>query len=200
MLWTLYHRDWTKNQGIVAVIAWWRTHHRKITNSMLVQLKGLADRVWNEVYQKNMRAKNEREQNSLRNRILFLLEQHPMTTAHLAQRLSATSKAVDSHLYRLRNAGLVERVSWGVYGLKKETYSPPSSGAIAASPDSEESQMASGISERRPALASLSDIDDGIAQPKALQSLDFRELASYGPRELAWSDPDMPTAEPRWSR
>jgi DNA-binding transcriptional ArsR family regulator len=117
MLWIVYNRGWSEAQGYVAVIAWWRKHHRKITPEMLEELERLAGLVWDEVQEKKMKKKFEAQRNSLRNRIIAMLRQHPATTAFLAEKLRATSKAVDSHLYRLRRKGLVERLSWGLYAM-----------------------------------------------------------------------------------
>jgi DNA-binding transcriptional ArsR family regulator len=117
ILWILYNRGWSDAQGYVAVVAWWRTHYRKITPGMLEELETIAEQVWNEVQEKKMKKKLEKQQNSLRNRIIAILQQHPATTSFLAEKLNATSKAVDSHLYRLRREGLVARLSWGLYAL-----------------------------------------------------------------------------------
>ena len=129
MLWILYNRGWSYGQGRVAIVAWWRLHHRKFTTTTLEELDRLADRVWNEVQTKNMKKKLAAKQNSLRNRILAFLRQQPATTAYLAEKLSATSKAVDSHLYRLRKEGIVERLSWGLYASRRGT------GTVAAKVD-----------------------------------------------------------------
>ena len=117
MLWVLYNRGWSYVQGRVAIVAWWRFHHRRFTRATLEELDRLADRVWNEVESKKMKKKMETKQHSLRNRIIAMLQQQPASTAYLATKLSATSKAVDSHLYRLRKEGMVERLSWGLYAF-----------------------------------------------------------------------------------
>lgn len=52
-----------------------------------------------------------------------MLQQHPATTAFLAEKLNATSKAVDSQLYRLRKEKIVDRLSWGLYALAADA--PP---------------------------------------------------------------------------
>jgi hypothetical protein len=117
IMWILYNRGWSFAQGECAVVAWWRAHHRAITDQMLEELFALAEQVWDEVQEKNMKKKSEAQQNSLRNRIVWFLQQQPATTAFLATKLNATSKAVDSHLYRLRKDGIVERQSWGLYAL-----------------------------------------------------------------------------------
>jgi hypothetical protein len=117
MLWVLYNRGWSYDQGRVAIVAWWRFHHRRFTRATLEELDRLADRVWNEVESKKMKKKMETKQHSLRNRIIAMLQQQPASTAYLATKLSATSKAVDSHLYRLRKEGMVERLSWGLYAF-----------------------------------------------------------------------------------
>lgn len=119
MLWILYNRGWSQDQGRVAIVAWWRIHHRKFTTATLDELDRLANRVWGEVQNKKMKKKMAAQQNSLRNRILAFLRQQSATTAYLAEQLKATSKAVDSHLYRLRKEGVVERLSWGLYASRQ---------------------------------------------------------------------------------
>ena len=123
MLWILYNWGWSEAQGYVSVLAWWRTHHRKVTPEMLEELETLAEQVWNEVQEKKMKKKLEAQQNSLRNRIIWFLQQQPATTAFLATKLNATSKAVDSQLYRLRKEKIVDRLSWGLYALAADA--PP---------------------------------------------------------------------------
>lgn len=151
MLWILYNRHWSFFQGQCAIAAWWRFHHRTLTEDMANNLRELADRVWEEVEQKEMKQKLEAQQNSLRCRIMGLLQQHPATTAYLAKKLQATSKAVDSHLYRLRKEGIVERLSWGLYGVRVAATTPE--------PPPTTNEPA------RPPVLSLDDIDDGTAQP-----------------------------------
>lgn len=119
ILWILYNRGWSYEQGRVAMVAWWRVHRRKFDATTLKQLERLADRVWDEVQRKRMKKKIEAQQNSLRSRIVWFLSQQPATTAYLAEKLKATSKAVDAHLYRLRKRGVVERLSWGLYALRQ---------------------------------------------------------------------------------
>ena len=114
MLWILYNRGWSEAQGYVSVLAWWRTHHRKVTPEMLEELETLAEQVWNEIQEKKMKKQLETQQNSLRNRIIWFLQQQPATSAFLATKLNATSKAVDSQLYRLRKEKIVDRLSWGL--------------------------------------------------------------------------------------
>ena len=121
ILWILYHRGWSFAQGGVAVIAWWRIHHRTITGKMLQDLYRLSETVWDQVQNEKMKQTMEAKRNSLRNRIVWFLQQQPATTAFLARKLKATSKAVDSHLYRLRKEKIVVRQSWGLYALATST-------------------------------------------------------------------------------
>jgi DNA-binding transcriptional ArsR family regulator len=196
MLWILYNRGWSRNQGISAVIAWWREHRRKIDDDMCVALELLAGTVWNEVQKKKAKAKDEAQQNSLRNRILVLLRQHPATTAFLADKLTATSKAVDSHLYRLRKEGIVERLSWGLYGI-------PGTGTTIISQSKEPKVV---VKDEPQATScprqsiTLADIDDDIAESTEAESCAYAEPPSCSPSEVAWTSLDLPTAEPRWSR
>jgi len=125
ILWILYNRGWSYDQGRIAVVAWWRVHHRTLTAAMLERLEQMADRVWGEVETKKRKKKMKTQQNSLRNRIIWFLGQQTATTAYLAEKLKATSKAVDSHLYRLRKEGKVERLSWGLHGLPKRSETAP---------------------------------------------------------------------------
>jgi hypothetical protein len=150
MLWILFNRGWSYDQGWIAIVAWWRFHHRKFTTATLEELDRLADRVWGEVQTRKMKKKMQARQNSLRNRILAFLRQQPATTAYLAEQLQATSKAVDSHLYRLRKVGTVERLSWGLYALRQ--------GSGAAVPTGH---------KQRPQEAPVEDISQKEPVPKA---------------------------------
>src|ERR1017187_4819639 len=123
--------------------------------------------------------------------------QQPATTAFLATKLAATSKAVDSHLYRLRKESIVVRQSWGLYAL-----------AGAAPPDSKPMPTAA-ESDERPAPTTdaanldnipartdswtLDDIEDGVAEPNGLRSAPYREAPSEAPDDLEWADLEMPT-------
>ncbi|HWB86334.1 MAG TPA: hypothetical protein VG675_19490 [Bryobacteraceae bacterium] len=202
MLWTLYHRGWSKAQGYVAIVAWWRHHGRTITTTMMRDLEHLCDRVWNEIQEKKSAAKNEKKLNSLRNRILAILEAQPATTALLSKRTVSSSKAVDSHLYRLRKEGRVERLAWGLYGIVGRQYDKPVEPARHTStPSSETTRMdstrppvVSNRTQTRPtALDDLADLDDDFDMPGLPTSYSSRELPAAMPREL-------PTAQPRWDR
>ena len=202
ILWILYNRGWSFAQGECAVAAWWRPHHRTLTPEMLEELETLAERVWNEVHERKMKAKTEAQQNSLRNRIIWFLQQQPATTAFLATKLNATSKAVDSHLYRLRKEGIVVRQSWGLYAFAgpAQTNAKPISTAEA---DQRPSPTADAATlHKNPARTdswTLDDIDDGVAEPKGMRSMSCRETRSVAPDDLEWADLELPAAEPRWS-
>ena len=125
ILWILYNRGWSYAQGIVAVIAWWREHNRKITNAMLLDLEDLAKKVQKNE-QKKSNEKRQKQQNLLRNRIIAMLRQSRATTAYLAEKLNATPKSVDSHLYRLRKKGNRRtsilgaiRIAWRIFHTAK---------------------------------------------------------------------------------
>jgi DNA-binding CsgD family transcriptional regulator len=195
MLWILYHREWTKAQGYIAVIAWWRVHRRKITESMLLDLKKMTEKVWSEVQKKKIATKREKQQSSLQDRIIAMLQQHPATTAFLAAKLNATPKAVDSHLYRLKKKGKVDRLSWGLYGL-----SDPQAAKTAPTTAKPAPLFRKPISITSPSSANslsvgnLDDIDDAFAEPRPFKSAAYRQPPMALPRELPIA------AEPRWSK
>lgn len=204
MLWVLLHRGWSRNQGIIAVIAWWRVHHRKITQPMLLDLERLADQVWEQIQREKRKRKMEAQQDSLRNRIIALLQQHPATTAFLAEKLAATSKAVDSHLYRLRKAGMVERLSWGLYALRTGGPSDNKPTHTAATAEDRPIPHTDATIAHKPAARTvplhLDDVGDGVVPPKHLRSLSHREPHSTAAADdLEWNTFETPTAEPRWS-
>ena len=201
MLWILYNRGWSQDQGRVAIVAWWRIHHRKFTTTTLDELDRLADRVWNEVQRKKMKKKMEAKQNSLRNRILTFLRQQPATTAYLAEKLNATSKAVDSHLYRFRKEGIVERLSWGLYALRQRA------GTVAATTHQARPQQTPAMDSGRTqkpvdgiAPFNLDDVEDGVAEARALPSLPARSYPTLESDGMVSNPLELPTAEPRWSR
>jgi hypothetical protein len=196
MLWILYNRGWSQDQGRVAIVAWWRIHHRKFTTATLDELDRLADRVWNEVQEKKMKKKMEAKQNSLRNRILTFLRQQPATTAYLAEKLNATSKAVDSHLYRFRKEGIVERLSWGLYALRQRT------GTVVGTTHQARPQQPPAIDSGRFGIApfNLDDVEDGVAEARGLPSLPARSYPTLESDGMVSNPLELPTAEPRWSR
>jgi hypothetical protein len=199
ILWILYNRGWSFAQGECAVAAWWRVHRRNITPEMLEQLETMAERVWNEVHEKKMKKKTEAQQNSLRNRIIWFLQQQPATTAFLATKLNATSKAVDSHLYRLRKEGIVERQSWGLYAFAGAAPPDTKSQPKAAADDRPAQTTNAAILHKTPATTdswTLDDIDDGVAEPKAIRSYPNRDARSLEADDLAWADIELPTAAP----
>ena len=164
MLWILYNRGWSEAQGYVSVLAWWRTHHRKVTPEMLEELETLAEQVWNEVQEKKMKEKLETQQNSLRNRIIWVLQQQPATTAFLAEKLDATPKAVDSQLYRLRKEKIVDRLSWGLYALAADA--PPAAKLKHTATTAD--QRAAGGDGRAMGSAAfpLGDRGEAVAEPR----------------------------------
>jgi len=190
MLWILYNRGWSFLQGGCVVIAWWRFHRRKITDDMFAGLEALAERVWNEVQNKKMKKKMEAQQDSLRNRIIWFLRQGPSTTAHLAKKLKATPKAVDSHLYRLRKEGRVVRPSWGLYAIATTARPNSESRSTASLPDVEQKPKIPAVigpDPGRVAVTStwdLDDIEDDVAEPTGLPSLPDRYADDYG--DLEW--------------
>ncbi len=210
ILWILYNRGWSLAQGECAVVAWWRNHHRNLTPEMLEKLETRAERVWNEVHEKKMKKKIEAQQNSLRNRIIWFLQQQPATTAFLATKLNATSKAVDSHLYRLRKEGIVVRQSWGLYALAGAA-PPDAKPTPTAADDLPKPNTAAATGPNTTARTdswTLDDIDDGVAEPNGMQSMSYRDARSVEADDLEWADLemptagpfDLPTAEPRWNR
>jgi len=212
ILWILYNRGWSFLQGGCAVIAWWRIHHRTVTAEMLDELFTLANRVWNEVEDKKMKKTIEAQQNSLRSRIIWFLQQQPATTAFLAAKLNATSKAVDSHLYRLRKEGIVVRQSWGLYAIAKTAHPNIAESTAAAAHDAKpKTQTVSAVVHDASAPANswdLSDIEDGVDEPTCLPSISSREgddlWGADGSRiaepcYMTTAEPrELPTAEPRW--
>ena len=136
-----------------------------------------------------MKKKLETRQNSLRNRIIAMLQHHPATTAFLAEKLNATSKAVDSHLYRLRREGLVERLSWGLYALA--TDDPPAAKPKYTATTADERRTpavraATGAQRAMDSLAfPLDGIDEGVAEPGGLRSRSCPELPSVAPNDWA---------------
>ncbi len=209
MLWILYHRGWSQNQGIVTAIAWWRLHHRRFAKPELGELVKLGGRVWKEVYEIRKHKKMEEQQNSLRHRIIYFLRQQPATTRFLAAKLRATSKAVDSHLYRLRKEGIVERLSWGLYA--SPTSHPADANPKPAEADDRPAPKTDATGQNITAKAdswTLDDIDDGVAEPNGMPSMSHREARSITSDDSEWdvhemptAEPrDMPTAGPRWSR
>jgi biotin operon repressor len=201
ILWILYNRGWSYGQGGCAVIAWWRIHHRTVTPTMLEQISALANRVWDEFEEKKMKKKMETQQDSLRNRIIWFLQQQPATTAFLAKKLTATSKAVDSHLYRLRKEGIVVRQSWGLYALAgaapPDAKPTPSSAAADDGPMPTTDAVTGHNATARTDSWTLDDIDDGVAEPNGMPSMSCREPCSDEADGLEWADLGIPTAEPR---
>jgi len=191
MLWILYNRGWSEAQGYVSVVAWWRMHHRKVTPEMLEELERLAERVWNELKEKKMKKRFEKQQNSLRNRIIALLQQHPATAAFLAEKLGATSKAVDSHLYRLRRDRLVARLSWGLYALATVALRGAGPKHTATTADECPTPAVRTASGAQRAMDSLDGIDECEAPPSALRSLSCREAPSAAPNDRAWAPDEM---------
>lgn len=220
MLWILYNRGWSFNQGCVAIIAWWRFHRRKVTGDMFDGMDALAERVWIEVQDKKMKKKMEAQQDSLRNRIIWFLQQGPSTTAYLAKNLNATSKAVDSHLYRLRTEGIVVRPSWGLYAIATTACPNSESRAMASLPDVERKLEVPAVIGPDPGKAAatrtwdLDEIEDDVAEPTGLPSVPYRdtvfdesydldlagdELRTTRPPHIPTTEPRaLPTAEPRW--
>ena len=192
--------------------SWWRVHQRTVTKEMLDALPTLADRVWDEVEGRKMKKKMEAQQNSLRNRIIWFLQQEPSTTAYLAKKLNATSKAVDSHLYRLRKEGIVVRQSWGLYAIAKSASPGNKSRSAAVSLSHDEQRPKIPVVSRPGKVApadtcDLDDIYDGIDEPRGLRSLpcrgdlerDANEPGTARPRPMPTAAPRaLPTAEPRW--
>jgi hypothetical protein len=203
MLWILYNRGWSFAQGGIAVVSWWRFHRRTITDQMVKEVCTRAEGVWDEVQEKEMKKKSEVQQNSLRNRIIWFLQQQPATTAFLATKLNATSKAVDSHLYRLRKEGIVERQSWGLYalaGAATEDAKPMPTATADDRPKPSTDAVTGHSTTARTLPSSLNDVDSGVAQPKGLPSLSYRETPSHATDAFEWASREMSTAEPSWSR
>jgi hypothetical protein len=205
ILWILFHTGWELDQGILAIVAWWRFHRRPVASFDCDALVTRAERTFKEVEpvmrRKKQAAKDERMKSkkiTLKDRILAALETQPCTTAYLAQVLQATPKAVDGHLYRMKGKQ-VTKLSWGVYGLIGRTYS----GTYTVTAERVIPARAIVIPEKpRPdELPEVDDVqlEDGIAEYRPSPSMDETEsrTASEG-NEPVLHAREMPAAEPRW--
>jgi hypothetical protein len=204
ILWILFHTGWELDQGVLAVIAWWRLHHRPLASFDFHGLMKRAEQVFREIEptirRKKQAVKDQNMKNkkiTLKDRILAALETQPSTTAYLAQTLKATPKAVDGHLYRMRGKQ-VTKLSWGVYGLIGKTYS----GTYTVTAERVVPAREIIIPELSiPNLPPEEDIEleDGIAEYRQLPMIFDRENRSVSEvDEPVFHTREMPTAEPRW--